>query len=85
MVMKAREARKSREWSSRKLRISSWRPSPRCQAVASTCQISLGSLASKRMNELRGRLWGWGVIRPWRLRIRQTVEAEGSPSTRSAR
>jgi hypothetical protein len=27
-------------------------------------------------------LCGWGLIRPWRLRMRQTLEAEGRGSGR---
>jgi hypothetical protein len=46
----------SREWSSRKLQISTSLPPESFQAVTSDCQHSLGSLASNRIHELRGRL-----------------------------
>ncbi len=42
-----------------------------CQWVTSDCQSSLGSCASKRIQELFGRFCGWGVTKPHRLRIRQ--------------
>ena len=58
--------------------ISTPLPSASCQWVLSDCQSSLGSAASKRMNEDRGRLCGCGVIRPWRARMRQMVATEGA-------
>jgi hypothetical protein len=51
------------------------------QWVVSACHSSLGRAASKRMKEERGRLCGWGVIRPWRERMRQMVATEGTVST----
>src|SRR6266480_3532530 len=59
-VGKLVEANATLDLSSRKLRISTGLPSASCQGVESSCQVSLGSLASKRMNDDRGRLWGWG-------------------------
>jgi hypothetical protein len=85
MVGKQTDAKTKREWSSIRLRISTSVPSARSQWVASACHISLGSSASKRLNEDRGRLWGSGMIRPWRLRIRQMVAGEGTLSTRPTR
>src|SRR5437879_2147940 len=55
-VRKQLEARATLDLSSRKLRISTELPSASCQGVESSCQVSLGSLASKRMKEARGRL-----------------------------
>ena len=40
----------------------------------SACHISLGSWASKRIRELRGRFCGWGSISPSRRRMRQIVD-----------
>src|SRR5216684_4245238 len=57
-VGKQVEARASLERSSRKFRISTGLPSASCQGVESSCQVSLGSLASKRMKEDFGRLCG---------------------------
>ena len=76
-MRKQDEATETRERSSRKLRISTGLPSASCQGVESSCQVSLASLASKRMKEERGRLCGCGVTRPWRLRMRQMVVTEG--------
>lgn len=50
-VRKQVEARPMREWSSSRFRISTGVPSASCQGVESSCQVSLGSLATKRMNE----------------------------------
>src|SRR3974390_1203842 len=50
------EAKATRERSSSQFKISTVVPLARRQGVASTCQVSLGSLASKRMKEERGRL-----------------------------
>ncbi len=80
-MSKATEATTRREWSSIMFRISTLRSPASIQCVASVCQSSLGSAASKRMNDERGRLWGCGVIRPWRERIRQIVETAGTGST----
>ncbi len=77
----ATEATNSREWSSIMFRISTGLPLARAQWVASVCQSSFGSAASNRMNDERGRLWGSGVIRPWRERIRQIVETAGTGVT----
>jgi transposase InsO family protein len=44
----------------------------------SACHISLGSSASKRISEERGRFCGCGETRPSRLRIRQIVETDGT-------
>lgn len=57
-VGKAREAKKSLEWSSIMLRISTSPPSASRQWVMSACHISLGSCASKRSSEERGRFCG---------------------------
>src|SRR5712664_3720341 len=59
-------SRATREQSSRKFKISTGLPSASVQGVASACQVSLGSLAAKRMKEDLGRFWGCGVTRPWR-------------------
>src|SRR5438034_1535488 len=56
-VGKAVEFNKSREWSPSMFRISTEVPSASCQGVASHCQVWLGSWASKRTQEQRGRLW----------------------------
>jgi len=53
-----------------KVRISISVPSLKCQWVMSLCQHSLGSDASKRMNEARGRFLGSGVMNPRRLSVR---------------
>ncbi len=53
-------------------------PSASRQWVTSDCQHSFGSWASKRTQELLGRLWGWGVTNPRRRRIRQIVDTEGT-------
>ena len=60
------------------LRISMSVPSARAQWVVSACQHSLGSSAWNRRQELRGRLWGWGVTKPRRLSTRQMVATEGT-------
>ena len=39
--------------------------------------ISLGSCASKRVSEQRGRFCGWRSISPSLLKMRQIVEREG--------
>ena len=57
-VGKPVEARASLDLSSRKFRISTGLPSASCQGVESSCHVSLGSSASNRMNEDRGRLCG---------------------------
>src|SRR2546427_6616968 len=72
-VWKATEASSRREWSSKRLRISTLVPVASDQCVLSACQSSLGSAAAKRLNDERGRLCGCGVMSPWRERIRQIV------------
>jgi hypothetical protein len=49
-----------REWSWRKLRISTSVPSARCQWVKSDCQHWLGWAAAKRRYDERGLLRGLG-------------------------
>jgi len=44
----------------------------------SDCQTSLGAAASKRCQELRGRLCGSGVTSPAAWRTRRTVEVDGA-------
>jgi len=51
----------------------------------SACHVSLGSSASKRISEERGRFCGWGTTRPSRRKIRQIVETEGACSLCRAR
>lgn len=68
----------TREWSSRKFRISTGVPSASLKWVTSDCQRSFGSAASKRTHELLGRLCGWGLTSPRRLSTRQIVETEGT-------
>src|SRR5258708_20798208 len=50
-VTKAWEASATLDLSSRKLRISTGESSASCHGVESSCQVSLGSVASKRMKE----------------------------------
>jgi hypothetical protein len=54
----------SREWSSRRLQISTSLPSPRRQWVTSDCQHSFGSCASNRIHELRGACGAGGSRTP---------------------
>ena len=65
-------------------RISTSLPSARRQWVVSDCHSSLGRAASKRMNDERGRLWGWGVIRSCRRRTRHAVATEGGRAEAAA-
>lgn len=74
----ARQPVTSREWSSRKVRISTW-PVAITHLVASACHSSLGAAASNRRHELVGRLRGWGTTNPRRTRIRQIVATDGTP------
>jgi hypothetical protein len=46
--------------------------------VTSACQQWSGSSARKRFQDERGRLCGWGVTKPRRVRIRQIVETAGT-------
>jgi hypothetical protein len=45
----------------------------------------LGSSASKRISDERGRFWGWETTSPSFLRTRQIVETEGTCSKRPPR
>jgi hypothetical protein len=60
------------------LRISTSLPSTPCQWVVSACQHSLGSSAWKRRQELFGRFWGSGLIKPRRDSTRQIVATDGT-------
>ena len=53
-------------------------PSASHQWVMSDCQTSLGMAASKRRQELRGRLCGSGTTSPAACRMRRIVELEGT-------
>src|SRR6516165_10330570 len=66
------DATHNREWSSRKLMISTWVWSASDQCVMSDCQHSLGSDASKRTYDDRGRFFGSGVMHP-RLRSTRVI------------
>jgi hypothetical protein len=66
------------EKSSTTLRISTLVASASSAKVTSACQVSFGKLASKRMYELLGRLWGCAVMNPRRLRMRQIVDTDGT-------
>ena len=80
-----RAATITREWSSRKSRISTSDPSFRRQWVTSACQHSFGSAASNRMQELWGRLFGSWSMNPRRARMRQMVETDGTSERRLER
>jgi hypothetical protein len=79
-VTNAREATHKREWSSMTLRTSKTAPSATAAWVTSACEHSLGKSASNRMNELLGRLWGWGVTNPLAFSTRQMVGTDGTTS-----
>jgi hypothetical protein len=85
MVGRARLARARREWSSNRLRISASVPSARCQWVVSACQSSLGWAAVSLFQADRGRLWGWGTMKPRRARMRQIVDRAGTFVTSGSR
>jgi hypothetical protein len=62
----------------RTVRISTSLSSASCQWVVSACQHSLGSSAWKRRQELLGRFWGCGAMKPRRARTRQIVATDGT-------
>src|SRR2546429_8686609 len=62
-VVNATDATNRREWSSTKFRVLTVAPSARCQSGASSCQRSLGGVASERREGGRGGSWGWGGCR----------------------
>ena len=72
----ARQPTTNREWSSMKVKISTW-PISMSHLVASACQSSLGSSAQKRIQDERGRFFGSCTTSPSRLRMRQIVETDG--------
>lgn len=85
MVVRAMLAMRRREWSSMMLRTSTLLPSARRQWVTSDCQHWLGRSASERFQLERGRLWGCGVMKPRRSRMRQIVEMPGTWSMSGSR
>jgi hypothetical protein len=60
-------------------------PSASCHCVQSDCQHSLGRVKQNRFVADFGRFCGCGVIRPWRIKIRQIVDRDGTASRPSRR
>ncbi len=80
MVTKAWLATQSLEWSSMMLSTSKTTPSATSTWVTSACQVSLGTSAQKRLRELFGLFWGWGITKPLALSTRQIVEVDATTS-----
>src|SRR5207244_12974936 len=68
-----------------KFKVSTSPPVADCQWVGADWPNSFGKLASEGTEGTLGRLGGSGVIRPWRLRMRQTVTRDGVLEKRPAR